>query len=134
MAKNFFKSILKPNESVAISLGTAGLTYGVYQFSLPSLTEIHGAMPHNNSVDSSRKKAMWTAAAVVGGATLLTRDPNVFTAGMLVFLALEWSTRHANAVHPESGKMVPKTSVQALEDGYAASPDESSDYAPDYGF
>lgn len=112
------KSILKPPESVAVSVATAGLVFGVYQFSLPSVTEVHGAMPHNINVASSQKKAMWESAAIVSGAFLLTKDANVFMAGALTFLFLEWSYRHANAVHPESGQLVPQTGSQALETGY----------------
>jgi hypothetical protein len=134
MAKNLFKTFLKPDQSVAISLGTAGLVFGTYQFMLPSVTEIHGAEAHNPSVASSQKKAMWTAAAVVGGATLLTRDPNVFVAGGLMFLFLEWSARHANATDPKTGRMVPKTNnsaASALGDAYANS-DEPQYDSPDY--
>lgn len=108
----------RPSESVMASVATAGLVFGVYQFSLPSVTEVHGAMPHNINVDSSRKKAMWTSGAIVSAAFLLTKDYNVFMAGAGTFLALEWSYRHANAVHPESGQLVPQTGAQALETGY----------------
>jgi hypothetical protein len=113
------KSILKPPESVGVSIATAALVFGVYQYSLPGLTEVHGAMPHNNNVASSQKKAMWESATIVSGAFLLTKDSNVFMAGTLAFLFLEWSYRHANAVHPETGMLVPQTGSQALESGYA---------------
>lgn len=113
------RTILKPPESVGVSIATAGLVFGVYQYSLPSVTEVHGAMPHNNNVASSQKKAMWEAAAIVSGAFLLTKDANVFMAGTLTFLFLEWSYRHANAVHPETGMLVPQTGSQALEAGYS---------------
>jgi|SRR6185312_1178078 len=135
MARNIFKSILKPDQSVAISLGTGGLVFGVYQFMLPSVTEIHGAEAHNGAVSSSQKKAMWTAAAVVGGATLVTRDPNVFIAGATVFLFLEWSARHANSVDPRSGKVVPrgKSAGAALDDGYQATDQpQYEDYSQDF--
>jgi hypothetical protein len=110
--------VLKPPESVAISIATAGLVFGVYSYSLPSLTEVHGAMPNNNNVASSQKKAMWEAASLVSGAFLITRDLNVFCAGALTLVFLEWSYRHSNAVHPETGQLVPQTSSQALDVGY----------------
>jgi len=121
-----FKSILKPSESVMTSLATGGLVYGIYQLEMPPVTEVHGAMPHNGSVDSSRKKAMWTSAAVVGGAFLLTRDATVFSAGAAVFLALEWSYRHANSVHPGHGKMVPYASGD-MGETYVDTTDEQND-------
>lgn len=131
---NLFKSILKPDQSVMASLATAAMVYGVYQLELPSVTEVHGAKPHNHSVNSSRNKAMWASAALVGGAFLVTRDANVFTAGALVFLALEWSYRHANAVHPDTGKLTPYTAHQAMDTGYVETDEGGSedDYAGGY--
>jgi len=101
------KSILKPNESVMAGLATAAFVYGIYQISLPSMTEVHGAAPHNQSVSSSQKKAMWGGATAVAGMFLLTKDATVFTFGAVMFLYEEWSYRHANAVHPTTGKVQP---------------------------
>lgn len=129
-----FNSILKPSESVMTSLATAGLVYGVYQLEMPTVTEVHGAEPHNGSVDSSRKKAMWTSAAVVGGAFLITHDANVFTAGSIMFLALEWSYRHANATHSGTGKLVPYTANQALDMGYVQSGEEEDNEPDETGY
>lgn len=116
-----FDTILKPSESVGAAFATAGLVYGIYQMNLPSMTEIHGAMPHNDSVDAARKKAMWSSVAAVSGFSLLTKDPNVFTAGAIMFLILEWSTRHANATHPQTGALVP-TSAQVTDALYSQTP------------
>jgi hypothetical protein len=110
--------VLKPPESVAVSIATAGLVFAVYSYSLPSLTEVHGAMPNNINVNASQKKAMWEAAALVAGAFLITKDISVFSAGALTLVGLEWSYRHSNAVHPETGQLVPQTSSQALDVGY----------------
>lgn len=132
---DFLKSILKPSESVMTSLATAGIVYGIYQLEMPPVTEVHGAMPHNGSVDSSRKKAMWMSAAVVGGAFLLTHDSTVFSAGAVMFLGLEWSYRHANSVHPGHGKMVPYASGDGTNSEYIDnSADGSNDYEDDGGY
>lgn len=130
MMANFFKTFLKPSESVMVSLATGAMVYGVYQYSLPTVAEVHATEPHNINLDAGRKKAMWTSAAVVGGAFLLTHDPNVFMVGAGVFLLLEWSYRHANATHPNTGKVVPKTAVDAMDDGYRQV--GSEDYQPEY--
>lgn len=127
-----FKSILRPSESVMTSLATAGIVYGIYQLELPPVTEVHGAMPHNSSVYSSQKKAMWVSAAVVGGAFLVTRDATVFSAGALMFLGLEWSYRHANSVHPGHGKMVPYASSDMMNAEYTDTTVDQNDDM-DYG-
>lgn len=132
--KGFFNTFLKPSESVMVSLATGAMVYGVYQYSLPTIAEVHATEPHNINLDAGRKKAMWTSAAVVGGAFLLTHDPNVFMVGGAVFLFLEWNFRHANSTHPNTGKMVHKSASDALGQGYQ--PMEVSvadlDYAPEY--
>jgi hypothetical protein len=114
-----FNTFLKPSESVMVSLATGAMVFGIYQYSLPTVAEVHATEPYNTNLEASRKKAMWTSGAVVGGMFLLTRDPNVFMVGGLSFLALEWSHRHANATHPNTGKMVKKTAIDALNQGYS---------------
>lgn len=129
----FFKTFLKPSESVMVALATGAMVYGVYQYSLPTVAEVHATEPHNISLESGRKKAMWTSAALVGGVFLLTHDPNVFMVGGLTFLALEWSHRHANSVHPNTGKMVAKSASDALNAGYQPMSEmDVPDYAPEY--
>lgn len=126
---SLFKSVLKPSESVMVALATGAFVYGVYQYSLPSVTEVHGAMPHNNNVNSSVKKARFTAGGAVAAVFLITHDANVFNAGALTLVALDWSYRHANAVHPESGQLVPQTGVQALNHGYSMDAAGGDDYS-----
>jgi len=127
---NLFKTFLKPSESVMVSLATGAMVVGVYQYSLPSVAEANATEPYNIHLDSGRKKAMWTSTALVAGMFLLTHDPNVFMIGGATLLALEWTHRHANATHPNTGKVVQKSAVDALNQGYM--PDTSSSQMPDY--
>lgn len=127
----FFKTFLKPSESVMVAIATGALVYGVYDRSLPDTATIHQTEPYNTNIDSARKKAMWTSAAVVGGAVLLTKDPNVLMAGAGMFLILEWSIRHANATHPNTGKMVQRSAADAMAEGYAMA-DDNGDFPQDY--
>lgn len=125
-----FNTFLKPSESVMVSLATGAMVFGVYQYSLPTVAEASATEPYNMHLDSGRKKAMWTSTALVGGMFLLTRDPNVFMVGGLSFLALEWAHRHANSTHPNTGKVVQKSAIDALNQGY--NPESNQDRAPDY--
>lgn len=125
-----WKSILKPSESVVTALGTAAAVFVAYQTMMPPMCEVYAAMPHDPAAIAGQRKAMWTATGITVGAYLLTRDPNVFFAGGVSFLALEWMYRHAVAAHPENGKMVPSNPTLNL--GYSQSGD--SDYEDaDYG-
>jgi len=127
----FFKTFLKPSESVMVAIATGALVYGVYDRSLPDIATVHQTEPYNINIDAARKKAMWTSAAVVGGAVLLTKDPNVLMVGAGMFLLLEWSMRHANSTHPNTGKMVQKSASDAMMDGYAMA-DDNGEYSDSY--
>lgn len=124
-----FKTFLKPSESVMVSLATGAMVFGVYTYTMPSVSEVHATDAHNTNIDSGRKKAMWTSAAVVGGMFLMTRDPNVFMVGALSFLALEWSYRHANSTDAKTGKIVGRTKSDALGDYNVP---DIPDYVPEY--
>lgn len=125
-----WNSILKPDQSVITALAVAGGVIAVYNTNLPTMVEIHAAPAHNDAVYNSMKKAKWTSAALVTGAYLLTRDANVFVAGGLTFVAIEWMFRHANAVDPNTGKMAPYSGHGAMRDVATAS-DEGYDYGGD---
>lgn len=132
---NFFKTFLKPSESVMVSLATGAIVYAVYDGALPSIAETHATEPHNASIESSRSKALWSSAAVVGAMFLMTHDPNVFMVGAGAVILLDWMHRHANTVNPTTGKMVAKTQAITLAGGadQGMSYDETApDYVPEY--
>jgi len=135
MANKLFTTFLKPSESVMVSLATAALVYGSYSHNLPSVAEAHQTEPYNINLEAARKKAMWTSGAIVAGAFLLTHDANVFMVGTASFLILEWTHRHANATHPNTGKVMQKSANDALNSGYAMTDSSSANeqmYVPEY--
>lgn len=105
-------SILKPEGSITLGVATAALVYGVYTFSTPPTAVVHATQANDDNIDRGRKKAAWFSAAVVSGIALLTRDKTIFVLGGLMLIGLDWHTRHANAVSPETGQVV-------SNDGYA---------------
>lgn len=125
MAK-LWKSILKPDQSVVIALAVAGGVASIYGTMLPSMVEIHAAPAHNQAVETTQKKAMWSSAALVAGSYLLTRDPNVFVAGGAAFVAIEWLFRHANNTDPNSNQTVPKGGHGGYSSVAQASDDDDS--------
>lgn len=130
---NLFKTFLKPSESVMAAMATAAIVYAVYQSHLPTVAEVHATDPHNTALESGRKKALYTSGAVVGAMFLLTHDANVFMAGAGATVVLDWMHRHANAVNPNTGKMVPRTQRDALNSVDYATVDQSMpDYVPEY--
>lgn len=98
--------MLRPEVSLPIALATGAVVYGIYSTHMPPVAEARVTMPGNQSLSSSRKTATWTAAAVVAGISLLAKDPTIFIVGGTLVVVMDVVNRHANSVHPQTGKMV----------------------------
>lgn len=101
-----FKSILKPDGSIALGIATGVLVYAVYDRALPDSATIHATQANDINVEAGRKKAVWTSAGILAAITLLTKDVEVFILGGVVLVALDFHARHANATSPETGNLV----------------------------
>lgn len=101
-----FKSILKPENSVIAGIATAGVVFAVYQLSVGSVSGAQATDANHPVLESSRKKAGYTALIMVAALTLLTRDGNIGILGGSSIIAMELAYRHGIMAHPETGKMV----------------------------
>jgi hypothetical protein len=99
------KSVLKPEGSITIGLGEAAAVYVIYQSALPNHSDIRSADPHNTDIEASRKRAAWKAASILGLVFLITQDVNSFLIGGAALAGIDLMVKHANAVHPATGKM-----------------------------
>lgn len=124
-------SILKPEGSIALGATVAVMVYGTYTFSLPNVATVQATLPHDDAIESARKRAAWTSATVVSVISLMTRDRTVFVLGGLMVIALDWHTRHANSVHPETGKAVMAT-PRSYEPAQVATAAPETAAAPSY--
>lgn len=95
---------MKPEVSVTAGLATAALVYGIYSNATPTVADIRVAKPHDADIESSRKLAAWTSAAVVAGVSLIAKDATIFIMGGSMVVALDWWHRHANEVNPLAGR------------------------------
>ncbi len=89
---------------------TAGILVGavdalIWTHFMPSIADIKEVTQFNGNIESTER----TALLVCTGFTLVTagfaRSARVFAIGGLVILALDYATKHANAVNPQTGKM-----------------------------
>lgn len=96
---------LKPEGSLGASLAVMFLDYGIYQINLPRTADVKASSPHNSAVESSRKAATWTAVSASAALSLVVKDPNIFIFGAGFAVVLDWYYRHANAVHPGTGRV-----------------------------
>lgn len=97
-----FKS---PEGSITVGLAEAAAVYAIYQSALPAHADIRSADPHNNTVEAARKAAAWKSASVLGLVFLITHDLNSFLIGGLALGGIDYMAKHANAVHPATGKL-----------------------------
>jgi len=102
-----FKSILKPDASVAAAAATIGAVVGIYELNVGSISAAQATDANHPALESSRKKAGYTSLVLVSGLTLITKDANVAILGGATIIAMELSCRHAIMAHPLTGKMVP---------------------------
>jgi hypothetical protein len=113
------KSVLKPESSITIGLAEVAAVYAIYQTSLPNHADIQSAKPHDNTIESARKKAAWKSASVLGFVFLLTRDVNSFLLGGLALAGIDFMVKHSNGVNPMTGKLAyaPAGSSVQMGDG-----------------
>lgn len=123
---------LRAEVSIPVALATCALVYGLYSNATPSVADIRVGAPDDKDIDASRKMAAWTAAAAVAGISLIAKDPTIFVLGGGSVIALDWWTRHANAVSPEVGKVPMGAGATAsaadMSTGYYDDSDGTSQY------
>ena len=100
-----FKSILQPQGSVMAGVATIGAVYGVYQLNVGSVAQAQATTANHPVLETSRKKAGYTALVLVSALTLITRDANIGILGFGTIIAMELSYRHGIMADPESGKI-----------------------------
>lgn len=113
-----FKSILNPDTSVLLGLANGGIVMAIYNGAIPPIAAVRVSDPQDGDIESSRKMAAWTSAAVLGFMFLLTRDRNSFLIGGLVLAGTDFMVKHANGMNPMSGILDDKRDeqVRSLDD------------------
>lgn len=100
------KSILKTVDSaVGIGLATAGGVVAIYSHSLPNLTDVRAAEPHDSNVEGQRKASAIKAALLVLAVFAITKDKNVLIIGGSTMVAVDYAVKHANGVDPATQRL-----------------------------
>lgn len=96
--------MLKPEVSLGVGLGTGAVVAAIYYNALPPVVDIRVGPSQNGDVEAARKAAAWTSAGIVGGISLLAKDPTIFAVGAAFVIVLDWWYRHSNAVDPRTAR------------------------------
>lgn len=99
------KSILKPEGSVMAGLATIGAVFAVYQLNVGNVATAQATPANHPVLESSRKKAGYSALVLVAGLGLVTKDANILILGCGSIIGMEIAYRHGIMAHPASGKM-----------------------------
>lgn len=102
-----FKSVLKPEGSIVSGVAVAGSVWVIYNQGLGSVAAAQMTDANHNAMETSRKKAAYTAFLFVSAVTLITRDANVGILGFGSIAAMELQYRHAIMADPVTGIMQP---------------------------
>ena len=102
-----FKSYLKPENSIIAGLAVMGLVYADYQLNVGTISQVHMTDANHPAVETSRKKAGYSAFVLVAGIGLISRDTNIVILGAATIIAMELTYRHAIMADPVTGKMQP---------------------------
>ena|ERR1700744_6278844 len=102
-----WRSVLKPEGSVAAGLATMGAVYGVYQLNVGTASGAQATDANHPILESSRKKAGYQALILVAGVGLIARDANIIILGGATIIGMELTYRHSIMADPATGKMQP---------------------------
>lgn len=95
-------------------VGFVGLTYGQF---CPKVSDMRASRSYDAEATGSEKQARWTAAALVGLVSLVTRDVTVFVLGGGALVLFSWHHRYGNAYNPEIGTATLPASRQLVHAG-----------------
>jgi hypothetical protein len=99
-------------------IATVATVYGVYQLGIGPVAGAQATDPNHPVLESSRKKAGYTALALVGALFLITKDANIAILGGGTIIFMELNYRHAIMAEPKSGKIQnpnPETAYEPAE-------------------
>lgn len=127
-----FPSKLSPDAAVTSGLLQAAGTYLIYNNAMPQTTDLRMAPPHNTDAESARKGAAFKSAALLGLVFAISHDLNAFILGGAALFGIDMMYKHANAVHPNTGKIDASNAGESIAPGMAVAyplPDYDSDVA-----
>lgn len=104
----------------------------IFMHFMPPVSDVRAADPFNQQVESSERTALLVTTAFTLLVAGFGRSVETFMVGGAVIIGVDFAFKHANAVNPNTNKMVPAgsggldtTGVHPLPD-YSASDDTAA--------
>jgi hypothetical protein len=98
---------------VAFGIGVGIVDVLIWRHFVPNVSDIRTAPSYNMDIEKAERLALYTGTAFTLVVAGFARSAEVFAIGGLTLVALDFATKHANAVNPTSGKIETQTSAQS---------------------
>lgn len=92
----------KSTQSILMATATGAMVLGVFNGVAPSISDVSESAADVASVNTNTRVASWLSAGLVGGISILMRDPTIFTVGAMEIVGLNLWLRSANHSNPTS--------------------------------
>lgn len=97
---------LDQSSSIFVGLAVGSSAWLAHQMAMPSISDIRQVESNNADIEKGERTAAYISAALITGVALVAKDPGVFIIGGLMFVAISYWFKHANAVSPLSGTVL----------------------------
>lgn len=95
---------LKPEFSIMGGLAVGAIVFAIHSQATPTQADIQALPAGTPDIDKAEKNATILSAGVVGGISLIARDPGIFMIGSAMAIAMAWWTRNSNYMESIGGK------------------------------
>lgn len=109
----------KPADSISTAALAGIAVFTVYGGKVGPVADVHMSTPGDPNINAAVKKAGWTALALVGVLTFLTRDLNVLIVGGGAIVLEHTMYLHAEMANPANGQITVNQAAYAPAVGLA---------------
>lgn len=92
---------------IAFGIGVGIVDVLIWRHFVPNVADVRTAPSYNTDIEKAERLALYTGTAFTLVVAGFARSAEVFAIGGLTLVALDFATKHANAVNPTSGKVEP---------------------------
>jgi len=90
---------------ILIGVGGAFAAILIYNHFLPALADVRQAESFNTDIEAAERQALAASTGFVVVTAGLSRSIEVFIIGGAAIILVDFMVKHANAVHPATGKL-----------------------------
>lgn len=88
---------------IGVLAGIANLL--IFQHYMPNVADIRTAHPFNQDIEKAEREALLISIAATAVVATTVKSWDTFMVGGAIIVGIDFAYKHANAVHPDTGKM-----------------------------